>query len=76
MFLKEKLNLPLHGTFIISCCAHILNIIVQDGISNLSSSVEKIKDIVRNINSSQARYKLYIKCCMELKNKKQKKYKY
>ncbi|KAK4572660.1 hypothetical protein RGQ29_030905 [Quercus rubra] len=28
------------------------------GLSNLSSSVEKIKDIVRNINSSQARYEL------------------
>ena len=71
MFLKEKLSLPLHGTlFRIRCCAHILNIIVQDGLSNLSSSVEKIKDIVRNINSSQARYELYIKCCMELKRNK------
>ena len=44
MFLKEKLSLPLHGTlFRINCCAHILNIIVQDGLSNLSSSVEKNK---------------------------------
>ena len=48
--------------------AHILNI----GLSNLSSSVEKIKDIVCNINNSQARYELYIKCCMELKKNKTK----
>ena len=67
---KEKLCLLLHGTlFWICCCAHILNIIVQDGLSKLSSSVEKIKDIACNINSSQARYELYIKCCMELKTK-------
>ena len=43
-----------------------MNIIIQDGLSNLSSSVEKIKDIVHNINSSQARYELYIKFCIEL----------
>ena len=73
MFLKEKLSLPLHGTlFRICCCAHILNIFVQDGLSNLSLPVEKIKDIVCNINSSQAIYELYIKCCIELKKKKQK----
>ena len=67
-FPKEKLCLLLHGTlFWICCCAQILNIIVQDGLSNLPSSVEKIKDIAPNINSSQARYELYIKCCMELK---------
>ena len=66
-FPKEKLTLPLYGTlFWIHCCAHILNIIVQDGLSNLSSPVEKTKDISPNINSSQARYELYIKCCMEL----------
>ena len=37
--------------------------------------LKKIKDIVRNINSSQARYELYIKCRMELKRNK-KIYKY
>ena len=26
--------------------------------------LKKIKDIAPNINSSQARYELYIKCCM------------
>ena len=76
MFLKEKLSLPLHGTlFWIHCCAHILNIIVQDGLSNLYSSTEKIKDIVHNINSSPARYELYIKFSMEL-NRNKKIYKY
>ena len=69
--LKEKLSLPLCGTlFRTRCCAHILNVIVQDGLSNLSSSIEKIKDIFLNINSSQARYELYIKYSMELKRNK------
>ncbi|KAL4615970.1 hypothetical protein ACB092_07G165400 [Castanea dentata] len=67
MFLKEKLSLSLHGIlFQIRCCAHILNIIVQDGLSNLSSPIEKIKDIVHNINNSQARYELYIKCYIDV----------
>ena len=41
-------------------CIYIKNIIVQDGLSNLSSLIEKIKDIAPNIDSSQARYELYI----------------
>lgn len=51
-----------YDIFHVRCCAHILNLIVQDGLSLLASSVEKIKNIVRNINSFVHRYELYKKC--------------
>lgn len=64
--LKGLLDVPvgsvLHDVFHVRCCAHILNLVVQDGLSLLSFSVEKIKNIVRNINSSVHRYELYKKC--------------
>ncbi len=30
--------------------------------------MKKIKNIIRNINSSPQRYALYVKCCIELKS--------
>ena len=45
------------------CYAHILNLIVQDGLHILYESVENIRIVVRNMNSSPARYKIYKKYC-------------
>ena len=46
--------------------AHILNLIVHDGLNLLNGSIEKITDIVRSMNSSNKRHELWIQCCLDL----------
>ena len=38
--------------FHLRCCAHILNLIVKDGLKQVDSTLEKIRDIAYNINCS------------------------
>ncbi|CAM8927797.1 unnamed protein product [Rhodiola kirilowii] len=52
--------------FHIRCCAHILNLIVQDGLSVLSASIEKITTIVRSMNSSNKRHEIWVNACKDL----------
>ena len=48
--LKDRLDmraLPLGGKFFhMRCCAHILNIIVKDGLEVIEGSIEKVRDSV------------------------------
>ncbi|KAL9683781.1 hypothetical protein QQ045_021206 [Rhodiola kirilowii] len=50
----------------VRCTCHILNLIVQDGLSVLSPSIEKITAIVRSMNSSIKRHELWVSSCAEL----------
>ncbi|KAL9676157.1 hypothetical protein QQ045_004370 [Rhodiola kirilowii] len=50
----------------VRCTCHILNLIVQDGLSVLSPSIEKITTIVRSMNSSIKRHELWVSSCAEL----------
>ena len=56
-------------------CAHILNLIVKDGLKRVDSTLEKIRDIAYNINCSQAKHELFFYCC-KIANMKRKKYKF
>jgi len=40
-------------------CAHILNLLVQDGINVANSVIETIRDLVRHINSSPSRIQAF-----------------
>lgn len=74
--LTHCLHSPLGIDFRIRYCAQILNLIVQDGLPTIFYSISKIRNIIPNINSYQARHELYFKCCKHLqktKNKNQKK---
>lgn len=51
--------------FHVRCCAHILNLIVQDGLVILSPSINKITNIVRSMNSSNKRHELWVRCCKD-----------
>lgn len=44
---------------LVRCCAHILNILVQDGMHVGDSTIELIRDLVRYINSSPARIQAF-----------------
>jgi hypothetical protein len=41
--------------FHIRCCAHILNLIIQDGLKEIDSTLQKICDSVKYVRRSQLR---------------------
>ncbi|PRQ17147.1 putative transcription factor/ chromatin remodeling BED-type(Zn) family [Rosa chinensis] len=56
--------------FHVRCCAHILNLIVQDGLRILGPSIDKIINVVRSMNSSNKRHELWVRCCNDLQKPK------
>lgn len=67
--LRTQLNLRnvliKNGQFFhIKWCAHILNLIVQEGLKNMDASIVKIRESVKYIKGSQGR-KEKIKECIE-----------
>ena len=63
--LKRKLrkDLVCSGDFFhIRCAAHILNLIVQDGLSVISDALEKIRDNVKYVKVSESRELLFLGC--------------
>ncbi|KAL5157698.1 putative AC transposase [Glycine soja] len=48
----------LEGTYFhMQCCAHILNLIVKDGMSIIHDSIEKIRDIFKRLTQGEPQYK-------------------
>jgi hypothetical protein len=43
----------------VRCCAHILNILVQDGLTIADATIEIIRDLIRHINSSPRRIQAF-----------------
>ena len=69
--LKAKLNsrkcLILNGEFFhIRCGAHILNLIVQEGLKSADEIVEKIRECVRYVRGSQSRREKFLQCVTDL----------
>ncbi|KAL1193320.1 putative AC transposase [Cardamine amara subsp. amara] len=65
--LKERLNLDDNlfcgGEFFhVRCCAHILNLIVQDGLKIIGGALSKIRDSVKYIKASQSRGIAFQQC--------------
>ena len=65
--LKEHLclsnNLLLNGEFFhIRCSAHILNLIVQDGLKVASDALHKIRQSVHFVRASKSMMKLFFQC--------------
>ena len=55
--------------FHIRCCAHILNLIVQDGIKDLNESIFKVHNVVRYVKSSPNIYEKFKACVKKEKFK-------
>jgi hypothetical protein len=63
--LKNQLNikraLPCTGEFFhLRCCAHILNLIVQDGLKEIDSALHKVRESVKYVKGSQGRKKRFL----------------
>jgi hypothetical protein len=43
----------------IRCCAHVLNMLVQDGMNVAGPAIELIRDLVRHVNSSASRIQAF-----------------
>ncbi|KAM0056897.1 putative HAT dimerization domain, ribonuclease H-like superfamily, hAT-like transposase, RNase-H [Helianthus debilis subsp. tardiflorus] len=58
----------LKGEFLhVRCAAHILNLVVKDGLSNMISSIKKVRAIVKYVRASPARLQKFLACVEEEK---------
>ncbi|XP_060202664.1 zinc finger BED domain-containing protein RICESLEEPER 2-like [Lycium barbarum] len=47
----------------VRCMAHILNLIVQEGLKEIDASVKRVRQMVRYVRGSSARTRSFKKCC-------------
>ena len=49
------------------CCAHILNLIVGDGLKEIYTSIARVRDVVRYVRSSPNRFEIFKQCAEKQK---------
>ncbi|KAM3363188.1 hypothetical protein P3S68_018042 [Capsicum galapagoense] len=66
IFTKRGTNF-MNGEHIhVRCMAHIINLIVQDGLKVTDVSIERVRKAVKYIRQSPARCKRFQECCLDL----------
>ncbi|KAL0007898.1 hypothetical protein SO802_009400 [Lithocarpus litseifolius] len=71
-YLKEATNMwkgtVLGNEFVhVRCCAHILNLIVTDGLKHHNKSIDKVRHVVRYVKASPSRLQTFKKCVEKVK---------
>lgn len=65
-YLKSMLNGPnsiLDCKYMhLRCCAHIINLVVRDGLDEQFDSITKIRNAVKYLRSSPSRYDTFLEC--------------
>jgi len=63
---RDKVGAILGNEFMhMRCCAHILNLIVTDGLKEVSDSIVNVRNAVKYVKSSPLRFEKF-KACMEI----------
>ncbi|KAG8364709.1 hypothetical protein BUALT_Bualt18G0026800 [Buddleja alternifolia] len=67
VFIRSKKKLLCDGSlFHVRCCAHILNLVAQDGLSEIKNVIECVRDSVDYIRRSDSRLKIFTEILKQL----------
>ncbi|KAG8374690.1 hypothetical protein BUALT_Bualt10G0022100 [Buddleja alternifolia] len=67
VFIRSKKKLFCGGSlFHVRCCAHILNLVAQDGLSEIKNVIECVRDSVDYIRRSDSRLKVFTEIVKQL----------
>ena len=65
--LKIRKDLLSNGDYLhMSCCAHIINLIVQDGLKATEGELYKIRESVKYVKASQGRKQNFLECVNQM----------
>ncbi|KAL2942042.1 Zinc finger BED domain-containing protein RICESLEEPER 2 [Bienertia sinuspersici] len=61
--IKNELDLICGGDYFhVRCCAHILNLIVKDGLKEINEAIVKVRETVKYCKGSQSRRQRFLTC--------------